>query len=349
MKIFKTHFLPKDTLYQILGNVEKDIREAYTGGAVDLYIPHNCNGAEELYMYDVNSLYPYIMANFPVPTGKPVAFEGNILEINPEAYGYFYCKIRSPKYLEHPILQRKIKTKDGFRTIAGLGSWTGWVYSGELFTCQKLGYKFEIIRGYLFEPKIIFDTYVNVLYQLKNEHPKGSPLNAIAKLLLNSLYGKFGMKPEQTVVEVLETKMNELSDETIESLKIGVANGVVYDLMQIDENHCVLVRKNVPSAIHDEQNDIFHGLDVNVGVAAAITAGGRLFMSSYKNRTEYDLYYSDTDSIIINKELSSDLIGGELGLWKLEHKISKFVALAPKTYGMELTNGKFIGKIKGFN
>lgn len=157
------------------------------------------------------------------------------------------------------------------------------------------------------------------------------------------------MKPEQTVVEVLETKMNELSDETIESLKIGVANGVVYDLMQIDENHCVLVRKNVPSAIHDEQNDIFHGLDVNVGVAAAITAGGRLFMSSYKNRTEYDLYYSDTDSIIINKELSSDLIGGELGLWKLEHKISKFVALAPKTYGMELTNGKFIGKIKGFN
>ena len=70
MKIFKTHFLPKDTLYQILGNVEKDIREAYTGGAVDLYIPHNCNGAEELYMYDVNSLYPYIMANFPVPTGK---------------------------------------------------------------------------------------------------------------------------------------------------------------------------------------------------------------------------------------------------------------------------------------
>lgn len=36
MKIFKVHYLPKDTIYQILGNVESDIRQAYTGGAVVL-------------------------------------------------------------------------------------------------------------------------------------------------------------------------------------------------------------------------------------------------------------------------------------------------------------------------
>ncbi|BDI12846.1 hypothetical protein (mitochondrion) [Phanerochaete sordida] len=36
-------------------------------------------------------------------------------------------------------------------------------------------------------------------------------------------------------------------------------------------------------------------------------------------------------------------------MWKLEHIISKFVGLAPKTYAMELTNSEFIAKIKGFN
>ena len=36
MKIFKVNYMPKDTIYQILGNVESDIRQAYTGGAVVL-------------------------------------------------------------------------------------------------------------------------------------------------------------------------------------------------------------------------------------------------------------------------------------------------------------------------
>lgn len=349
MKIFKTHFLPKDTLYQILGAVEADIREAYTGGAVDLYIPHNCNGAEEVYVYDVNSLYPKIMANLPVPTGKPIAFEGNILDVNPKAYGFFYCNIITPEYLEHPILQRKVKTKDGFRTIAGLGSWTGWIHSDELHNTKHLGYKFEIIRGYLFEPKVIFNTYVDILYQIKNDNPKGSPLNAIAKLLLNSLYGKFGMKPVHTVTEVLPTNSNVFTLETAKNIELGAENGTIIDLIQIDEGHCILVRKNIPSGIHDEHSDMFYGLDVNIGVAATITAGGRLFMSTYKNREDYKLYYSDTDSIIINKQLPTDEVGNDLGMWKLEHIISKFVGLAPKTYGMQLNNEKFIAKIKGFN
>lgn len=33
---------------------------------------------ETLYYYDVNSLYPYIMATQPMPVGKPIYFEGNI-------------------------------------------------------------------------------------------------------------------------------------------------------------------------------------------------------------------------------------------------------------------------------
>ena len=50
--------MPDNTLYQMLGRVEWDIREAYTGGAVDVYLHHNGTGGnyyaprEKLYYYD---------------------------------------------------------------------------------------------------------------------------------------------------------------------------------------------------------------------------------------------------------------------------------------------------------
>lgn len=79
--------MPKDTIYKILGEVERDIRESYTGGAVDVYKAHNTipghtilnpKARIPLYYYDVNSLYPFIMSTVAMPVGKPVAFEGNI-------------------------------------------------------------------------------------------------------------------------------------------------------------------------------------------------------------------------------------------------------------------------------
>ena len=100
----------------MLGKVEWDIREAYTGGAVDVYINHNSRlgnlfseKKDKLYYYDVNSLYPYVMSSMPMPVGKPIAFEGDIRAVNPDAFGFFYCNITSPAYMEHPILQRRIK------------------------------------------------------------------------------------------------------------------------------------------------------------------------------------------------------------------------------------------------
>ena len=131
MNIFKSLFMPENTLYQLLGKPERDIREAYTGGAVDVYQTNNSINwnpfswiKRTLYYYDVNSLYPYIMATLAVPVGKPIAFEGDIRKVDPSAQGFFYCEIKTPDNDFYPILQRKIKTLQGIRTIAGLGTWT---------------------------------------------------------------------------------------------------------------------------------------------------------------------------------------------------------------------------------
>src|SRR5882757_4256512 len=58
---------------------------------------------------------------------------------------------------------------------------------------MKFGYKFKIIRGYLFQKTNIFKEYIDNLYQIKQSHNKDEPMYLISKLLLNSLYGKFGM------------------------------------------------------------------------------------------------------------------------------------------------------------
>lgn len=63
----------------------------------------------------------------------------------------------------------------------------------------RFGYTFEILRGYQFKKGYIFKEYVNKMYNLRLQYDKGHPLNLIAKLLMNSLYGKFGMKLENTI------------------------------------------------------------------------------------------------------------------------------------------------------
>jgi hypothetical protein len=106
---------------QITGEVANDIRESYTGGAVDMYIPENKDNTE-LFAYDVNSLYPFVMKEFDMPVGKPIFFKGDIRKIDSDAFGFFYCKIETPNNLEHPIIQTHVKTDSGIRTIAPLGT-----------------------------------------------------------------------------------------------------------------------------------------------------------------------------------------------------------------------------------
>lgn len=352
MKIYKSQFMPKNTIYQLLGNVERDIRQSYTGGAVDVYIPHNRIESifsrlfKKLYYYDVNSLYPTIMAKTPMPVGIPSAFEGDIRNIHPDAYGFFYCKITTPDNLKHPILQRRIKTSDGIRTIAGLGSWTGWIYSPEVDNAVKFGYQFEIIRGYEFKQGFIFREYVERMYNLRLQYEKGHPLNLIAKLLMNSLYGKFGMKMENTIIEMFDTNIDsdcELLKEMLDSYGM-----TIQDFIKID-NKLLTIRNSMLNPLDEDgdSDDNYHASDINVAIAAAVTAGGRMWMSLLKKNPNFNLYYSDTDSGVFDRPLPDFLVGEGLGKFKLEHVITRAVFLAPKVYAFITEDGEEIIKIKG--
>lgn len=88
--------------------------------------------------------------------------------------------------------------------------------------------------------------------------------------------------------------------------------------------------------------------NVSIGIAAAITAYARIHMSQFKNNPNFNLYYSDTDSIYIDKPLPDYLISSTiLGKMKLEYVLNKAIFLAPKVYYLETEDGKVIYKAKG--
>lgn len=349
MRIYKTHYMPANTIYKILGEVEKNIRSSYTGGAVDVYIPHNRISAffggikalfETLYYYDVNSLYPTVMSKFDMPVGKPIAFEGNIRKVDPNAFGFFYCKITSPKYLENPILQRRVKGKG---TVAGLGTREGYINSLEMDNAIKYGYQFEILKGYEFEKSNVFKDYVNKLFELRLQYEKGHPMILIAKLLMNSLYGKFGMKTQSTTVEIYNL-VSETGRLALKSLLVK-AGSSIQDFIEFDDNKYLFIRDRVSDIFNDDEP--YHGSDVNIAIASTITAAARVHMSFFKNNPNFKLYYSDTDSAVTNAPLDPSLIGDALGQLKLEYVIKKAVFLAPKVYGFITVADEEVIKIKG--
>lgn len=72
-------------------------------------------------------------------------------------------------------------------------------------------------------------------------------------------------------------------------------------------------------------------------------------MSQFKNNSEFNLYYTDTDSIFIDRPLPEVLVTEGLGMMKLEYILKDSIFLAPKVYCGITSEGNKICKVKGFS
>lgn len=340
--IYRIKFLKDSQIPLIHGEIYNFIKKSYTGGSVDVYKPTLSLTSEKskIYRYDVNSLYPKAMKDFPMPCGNPIYFEGDILNAKfktlneDKPFGIFEVEIETPLNIKIPLLQVRTPTENGYRTIAPIGNWTGHYFSDELYNESKYGYKFKVKRGYLFEKGDIFSEYVDYFYNLKKQSSKGSPNYIISKLLLNSLYGRLGMNPETEQHRIITNA------EGLELYsKFDITN--ILDLKNGKE---LVSFFNLPSELNDNSN--YDIKNVSVVVSSIVTASARIYMSRFKTDNSINIYYSDTDSIDIDQKLDVNLIGEEIGQMKLEHIFKDAVFLAPKMYG-GLTDDYEYVKIKG--
>ncbi|GJW33985.1 DNA polymerase-like protein, partial [Tanacetum coccineum] len=227
--------------------------------------------------------------------------------------------------------------KEGNRLVPLDCSDTNCVYySEELKYAVGLGYKVVPISGYLFERKESpFKDFVSSLFSSRLEARKegNDALSYVYKILMNSLYGRFGINPKSTITEVCNFK--RYTD-------VVSFEGFIHGDMLSENNFIVSYHTNTG-------NDGTHWnppKNSAVQLAAAITASARIYMYPYISRD--DCYYTDTDSVVLSQPLPEELISSSiLGMLKLEDQIVKGFFLAPKAYSYYTLEGSTVKKYKG--
>ena len=296
-------------------DVWKDMKQAYRGGFTYLNPIYKEKDVGEGVVLDVNSLYPSVMYEKPMPIGEPILYQGKYVEDN--VYPLYIQMISCAFELKKdkiPTIQ--IKHTNNFIDNEYLTSSDGEIVTLvlssvdlKLFLEQydvfevsyECGWKFKAMNG-------IFTEYIDKWIKVKIEATKtgNKGMRTLAKILLNSLYGKFATSMD------IQSKHPYLED--------GI---VKYELGE------------------KEQRD---GLYLPIGIFITSYAREKTIRTSQAikdysiKKYGKDLYcYSDTDSIhtlLPIEELKQfcDIDDVALGKWKHESTFTKARFVRQKCY-----------------
>lgn len=297
--------------------IDQDIRKSYKGGFTYLNDLYKEKETGRGIVFDKNSMYPAKMMNERLPFGDPIFFDGKYED--DKLYPLYVQTISCVFEIKDGMIPTiQIKNNLSFLPNEYVKSSGGDIVTLtltnvdlELFfkhynvseITYHSGWKFKAIKG-------LFTNYIEYWTERKIQAKKdnNTALYRIAKLMLNSLYGKFGLNPN------VRSKYPYLNED-------GVIKYALYD-----------------AEIRDS---------IYIPVATFITSYARKdIIESSQQIRDYslkkygkDLYvYSDTDSIHClfdeTEDLSSvlDIDDYRLGAWKLESKFKRGKYLRQKCY-----------------
>ena len=312
--------------------IDQDIRQSYRGGFTYL---NECYKGATLgagWVLDVNSLYPSVMYNELLPFGEPLFFDGEYEE--DKLYPLYVQSISvSFELKKNHIPTIQLKNNTNFIPTEYVTSSNGDIVDLVLTNVDlklfKDHYNIEYIHyhnGWKFKGiKGLFRDYIDKWTTVKIESKKQNNLAMyrISKLMLNSLYGKFGLNPN------IRSKYPELDDKGIVTYKF--------------------YEKETREPIY-------------IPIAAFITSYARnktirtsqaIKEYSIKNYGKDYYIYSDTDSIHtlftdtdILKQFV-DIDDYRLGAWKLESQFIKGKYLRAKSYIEMSPEGKLNCTVAG--
>lgn len=295
MYLFRNKFLKRS--YWNNEELSRYFRESYYGGRVECF----SFGKQDANVYDINSLYPYVMRNIKLPNFSRLKYCDNITIDKLKTYiNNFYgmanvtIKINND-YLGY--LPYKINGKLSFP----VGTLTGSYNFNELKFCIENGCEILNVNYVCYSVDCIenfFTDYIDYLYKIKKENDGAE--RAIAKYFLNSLYGKFG---QHKADEVFYLNQYEFDKKILEL----IATGEQYNAQALKSNLYYL-------SITKEKERVF----TIYPVASYITSAARLELLKGLINNKENVCYCDTDSIALNAPPRGIKVGKELGQWKLE-------------------------------
>ena len=189
-------------------DVDADIRLAYRGGVVGCNPNYQNTVVGKGDVYDATSHYPSIMYNEKLPFGEPKFFTGEYRK--DEKYPLYIQKIRAKfRVKENHIPTIQIKNNLAFVPTEYLKEYvTENEYDDgvtlymtnidmKLFIDHYDIIDIEYLSGWKFQQCVgIFKPYIDKWLHIKETHT--GAMREIAKLMLNSLYGKFATNPDVT-------------------------------------------------------------------------------------------------------------------------------------------------------
>lgn len=279
--------------------MDAELRRAYRGGftyADPRFLQQRTGSGIVL---DVNSLYPYIMSDRPLPYGEPEYVPGEV-ETTPERpLAVFSITFTARLKADHiPCIQ--IKGTSMFAPteyLSVIDEPTTLMMTNIDFQLYQDHYDIEILEyhgGWRFKAaRGMFDVYIQKWAKIKAESTGG--LRELAKLQLNSLYGKFGANPN------VRGKIPTLTDGKVK-LELGAPD--VRDSMYVP-------------------------------IAVFVTSYGR-DLTIRAGQENYDTFaYADTDSLHLLRDTVPDNIEVDdkrMGAWALEYAFDQAFYVRAKVY-----------------
>ena len=278
-------------------------------------------------MYHIKSyVFPFIPQSiYPLPvrgtmknTMKVGAFYPRIIE-DLWVWGFELIKI-------HRVLNKNFNIRDPLESL----DVDRIMLNDDKLHTQSTGYRSKNLHKSEDpeDPRLIMKTYVDVLYSKKAEYSESDdPMKNVQvpfiKLLLNSLYGKFGQKHHNTnIYGVSMGYAREMSPDYVKFQNYGIGS----ERGKIQKLELVNPRR---------------GCGDLTRIAAFITARSRMRLWSFMMRIiAYGgrIYYWDTDSIITDidleaiPELAGKIHKTRLGAFKFEKDIEEGFFILPKFY-----------------
>lgn len=340
LKMFNQVF-QKDELYGSPENILIKEKMAYYGGRTEVFKKSFLSNDDDdkLFYLDINSSYPYSMTKKMPYKYIRTSKMKEILNID-DIIDYNLYGISSYKYIgddKDNIINNLLERNEKGLNISVLEYNNITYHWGcELREAIKNGFEIKIFEIDEYEGKEIFNDFSNYFYNKRLEIKKTQPAMALFyKLIMNSLYGKFGQRQFDTN-ELIETD-SDIWD------KITGNFDFIKDIVRIDNKLSMLSYES-------------HGDDLKcVGnltrLSSYISALSRCNLSEVMRDIGHkNIYYCDTDSIFTIKKPDSKYIDNSiLGKWKEEEEtgIKEAIFIAPKLYFYSTFDNQDVKKAKG--
>ena len=296
------------------------IRRGYYGGRVEVFRPRG----EGVSYYDINSSYPRAMLE-DMPGGEvrqfgPTKGVDAFAKFEHSAIGFVECTVDIPDacYLP-PLPHRDERTGKLLFPVGRFSGVWSWAELRLLFNPLVQGTILNVKRSVWFERKNLFFDFVKELYAYRDKtdphYEEGLAL--LSKLMMNALYGKFGMNEDRKEILVLGPGEHPPEGATFPRLENGDDD--------VTSQVCYVEKRVSPPYIIPQ-------------ISAQITALARVrlwhFMADVL-RQGGRLYYCDTDSLIT--DLDNLRCSSELGELKNEYPGERLSVelVGPKMYLLE--------------